>query len=196
MRNHLKYRYKNIIIFVFLVSSLLISDNLILFSKIKNNSIIEHPPYRKKLNTSANNYYFLDGITQVGYSFDVRNKCYILTKLNGTDFTTFELDSQLYEVNYGLNIIPIDFGNSSALHSLIFEQDDVDNQNFEWFSIQSLIIEENEIIVSLDDDYTTSFFATGTIAVMVQPSFSYNWLFLELDGNVINDFYDPIIILK
>lgn len=187
----MKGRFRKIAILVFLSCSLLISENLTLFSYFTHNSVIEPPLNRQKINTSGNNYYFLDGITQVGYSFDAKHECYILTELSGIDFTTFELDSQIYDVNYGLNIIPIDFGNSSALHSLIFEQDDIDDQNFDWFAIQPLILEENETIVSIDDTFSTSFFATGTVAILVQPSFSYNWLYLELDGNVVNDVYDP-----
>jgi hypothetical protein len=187
----MKGKYRKIVILVILLSTLLVSESITLFSNFSNNSIIEPPLDRQKIKTSGNNYYFLDGITQIGYSFDAKHECYILTELSGTDFTTFELDSQIYDVNYGLNIIPIDFGNSSTLHSLTFEQDDIDDQNFEWFAIQPLILEENETVVSLDDTFSMSFFAAGTVAILVQPSFSYNWLYLELDGNVINDIYDP-----
>ena len=187
----MKGKYRKIAILVFLLSILLGSESITILSHFTDNSYSEPPLDRQKINTSGNNYYFLDGITQIGYSFDAKHECYILTELGGTDFTTFELNSQIYDVNYGLNIIPIDFGNTSALHTLSFEQGDIDDQNFEWFAIQPLIIEENETVVSLDDTFSTSFFAAGTVAILVQPSFSYNWLYLELDGNVINDVYDP-----
>ena len=187
----MKTKHRKLIILLFLLCCLLLSEGTTLLSNFTNTFNNESPIYEQKINSSANNYYFIDGITVTGYSFDAKFECYIITELSGIDSTTFELDSKIYDVSYGLNIIPINFGNSTSLHSLIFEQNDVDDQNFNWFAVQSLIIEHNETIVSIDDTFTTSFFASGTVAILVQPSFSYNWLYLELDGNVINDVYDP-----
>ena len=135
-------------------------------------------------------YLYEDDIDQTSYSFNAMNESYIMCEIQNTDYTTFTFNSSVYNVSYGLNIFPIDFGNQNQSYNIEISQDDANNDVFDWLCVQPLFIKEDIIDVNLITTTDISFYAGGPISILVQPNFSYNWLYLEIDGKIINDIYD------
>jgi len=53
-----------------------------------------------------------------------------------------------------------------------------------------LFIDEDIVTVNQDTPTEISFDAGGDIALLVQPNFTYNWLYIEIDGDIINNVYN------
>ncbi|NVM27422.1 MAG: hypothetical protein HWN65_01160 [Candidatus Helarchaeota archaeon] len=136
------------------------------------------------------NYCYLTNINQTEYLFNAKGACYVLAEVNGTDFTSFQLDNETLDVSYGLNVFPKHFGENFTTHNITFLQNDIDNHNFKWVAVEPLFIKEGEITVNLTGYYNVSFNASGPITILMQPNFSLNWLYLEVDNVVINDIYN------
>lgn len=120
-------------------------------------------------------------------SFNAYNESYILCKIQNTDYTVFWFNGTQYDVSYGINIFPVDFGNVNQSYSIDISQADVNNDIFDWISVQPLYIESDIINVNLTSTTDISFYAGGEISILMQPNFSYNWLYLELDDVIINN---------
>ncbi len=138
---------------------------------------------------SLGNYTYIEDITQSVYEFNAKGECYILADLKGIDFTCFELDDIQYNLSYGINIFTKDFGNEFTAHTLEFQQSDINNDHFKWVCVEPLFIAMDNITVNLDQPEIIYFNAGGPISILMQPNFFYNWLYLEVDGVVINDIY-------
>ncbi|MFX0024019.1 MAG: hypothetical protein ACFE9S_16955 [Candidatus Hermodarchaeota archaeon] len=155
---------------------------------VKNERKNNWNPY----NPDYNNFLYLDDVDQTEYLFNAKEECYILVDINGTDFTSFILDGDEYEVSYGINIFPLDYGEEFTSHALEIQEKDIEKGSYNWITIEPLILIKDNITVNLEVPYITNIFAGGPISILVQPNFSYNWLYLEVDGKVINNIYDPI----
>ena len=134
-------------------------------------------------------FLFEDNVTQTTYNFNAYNESYIICKIQNTAYTSFTFNSSTYNVSYGLNTFPIDFGTVNQSYSIGISQSDIDNNVFDCICVQPLIIKEDTVVVNLESTTNISFYAGGIVSILVQPNFSYNWLYLEVDNIVINNIY-------
>ncbi|NVM27420.1 MAG: hypothetical protein HWN65_01150 [Candidatus Helarchaeota archaeon] len=186
----MKRNQKNCLASLFLISLIVISTFTPLFDtnlvKSKDQSSFDNYP----LDIAYDNYCYLTDLNQTDYFFNATGACYVLAEVNGTDFTSFQLDNETLEVSYGLNVFPKYFGANYTSHNLTFRQSDIDNNNLKWVTVEPLFIKDEEITVNLTGFYSVSFNASGPIAILMQLNFSLNWLYLEVDSTVINDIYN------
>jgi len=112
-----------------------------------------------------------------------------MCKIQNTDYTTFTFNNSVYNVSYGLNIFPIDFGSMNASYTITISQDDVNDDVFDWISVQPLYIKSDNIDVNLETPTNILFYAGGMISILLLPNFTYNCLYLEVDDTVINEMY-------
>ncbi|NHJ21818.1 MAG: hypothetical protein EAX91_12805 [Candidatus Lokiarchaeota archaeon] len=135
--------------------------------------------------------FLYEGTVKTNNTFNAYNESYIICKIQNIDYTKFWFNGSQYDVSYGMNIFPVDFGTVNQSYSIDVSQSDVENGIFDWISVQPLYIESDTIAVNLDSTTDINFDAGGSISILVQPNFSYNWLYLEVDGTIINNIYDP-----
>lgn len=135
--------------------------------------------------------FLYEGTVSTNNTFNAYNESYIICKIQNIDYTKFWFNGSQYDVSYGLNTIPVDFGTANQSYSIDVSQSDVDNEVFEWISVQPLFIKEDVIDVNLDSEpEEIPFYAGGCVSILVQPNFSYNWLYIEVDGTIINNIFD------
>lgn len=65
--------------------------------------------------------------------------------IKNTDFSNFTFNNTQYEVSYGLNYIPVDFGNSFSSYNISISQEDINSDVFNWMTVEPLIIKNNNI---------------------------------------------------
>ena len=124
-------------------------------------------------------FLYLNDITETSYKFHARGPGYVLVEIEGIDFTNFMLDNEIYEVSYGLNIIPKKF---YIYKTYKLEIDPLNLQYFKSITIEPLFICDGEIDVSLYETTEIIFKAGGPISILTRPTFAYNWLYLELQN--------------
>lgn len=129
-------------------------------------------------------------VDQTTYNFNAYNESYILCNIQNTAYANFTFNSSMYNVSYGINVIPIDFGVINQSYSIDIAQYDIDNDIFDWICVQPLIIKEESIEVNLATTTDRTFDAGGAITLLVQANFSYNWLEIEVDDIKINEIHD------
>ncbi len=134
-------------------------------------------------------YLYEDDVDQTLYNFSAKEECYIITDIKNTDYTTFTFNDTQYDVSYGLNVLPVDFGENFNSYNISISQDDIDNDIFDWISVQPLYIKEDIITVNMVTPEEILFNGSGLISILLQPNFTYNCLYLEVDDVVINDVY-------
>ncbi len=137
--------------------------------------------------------FLYDEDVSINNTFNAYNESYIICKIQNTDYTKFWFNGTQYNVSYGFNIFPVDFGNVNQSYSIDISQADVNNEIFDWVSVQPLYIDSDIIDVNLISPTNISFYAGGSISLLVQPNFSYNWLYIEVDGTIINNIYNTSI---
>ena len=159
--------------------------------------------YLNKLNQSNNDndpengfydpnlayYLYENNVENTEYNFNAEGECFVLVEIEDIDFTWFVLDDQNYSVSYGLNIIPVEFANPDESHQIL-----INTSNLEYFkslTVEPLILAENTLETSLNQNATINFQAGGPISILVRPTFAYNWLYVEL-----KDVNDESTILK
>lgn len=191
-RYKLKKQSWNSILSILLIIMVIFSGFTTIFSNLifDRNKNKREPAENVLLNLTYDNYCFINNVNQTEYFFNAKGPCYILAEVKGADFTSFKLDNENHSVSYGLNVFPKYFGENYTSHNITFEQTAIDNNYFDWITVEPLFLEENDIIVNLTTPYSTSFNASGAIAILIRPDFSYNWLYLEVDGIVINNIYN------
>ncbi|MFW9939769.1 MAG: hypothetical protein ACFFFT_01920 [Candidatus Thorarchaeota archaeon] len=133
--------------------------------------------------------YFLyeDTVDETEYSFNGYNESYIICKVQNTAYTNFTFNNTIYDASYGLNYYMVDFADVEESYDLIIEQADVNNDVFDWFCVQPLLIDEDEITVNMSTSEDITFNSGGGITLLFQPNFTYNELWIEFDGIVIKD---------
>ncbi|TFF90361.1 MAG: hypothetical protein EU548_03395, partial [Promethearchaeota archaeon] len=183
---------------LFMIITLLSQFTVILspffIKSIKNGSQIRDNKeiFKRDLpyNPLYGNFTYIDNVNQTEYFFNAKGACYVITEVENAGYTSLKLDNEIINVSYGSNIIPIDFGDSFTFHNLTLDQSDVDNCTFKWIAVEPLVIYEGVIDVNLSEYYLSYFNAYGPISILIQPNFSYNWLYLEIDGLIVNDIYN------
>ncbi|MFX0024577.1 MAG: hypothetical protein ACFE9S_19840, partial [Candidatus Hermodarchaeota archaeon] len=188
----IKIKSKKQLTTVFLILVIIFSGYTWMFNEYfyeLNKNSQQYDDLQQSYNPLLNNYTYINDVTQSIYEFNAKGECYLLADLKGTDFTSLKLDNDQYNLSYGINIFSKDFGYECTAHTLEFQQADIDNDNFKWVCVEPLFIAMDNITVNLDQPETIYFKAGGPISILMQPNFSYNWLYLEVDGVVINDIY-------
>jgi len=99
----------------------------------------------------------ITGISVTNHNFNAYNESYIMCDIQYTDYTNFTFNNSLYDVSYGLNILPVDFGTENVSYTLNISQNDVDNEVFNWITVQPLLIKSNLVEVELDSTTDISF---------------------------------------
>ena len=125
-------------------------------------------------------YLYLNEVTDTDYYFFPKGACYAIVDIVGIDITHFKIDNQIYDVSYGINIIPIEFSNQIKLHTINIEQ--VNLQYFKSLTVEPLFLAEDEIMVTLDQNTEINFKAAGPISILTRINFLYNWLYVELQN--------------
>jgi len=87
-----------------------------------------------------------------------------------------------------LNYYSIDFGTTNQSYSIGISQEDINNNVFDWISVQPLIIKEDNITVNMDNTTDVSFEGGGKISLLLQINFTYNNFWVEVDNKVIKIF--------
>lgn len=144
-------------------------------------------------NPYIDNFLYEKEITQSKYVFEAKDECYLIAEIEGIDFTVLDFDGQIFELSYGLNVFPMEFGNNFEIHFL-----NIGFENLEYFkslSVQPLIISEGFIETELFYDSVLNFHASGMISILTRPEFAYNWLYAELrnesgDSTIIKSMYN------
>ncbi|MFW9874014.1 MAG: hypothetical protein ACFFG0_12980, partial [Candidatus Thorarchaeota archaeon] len=186
----IKYKYGLIACFIIgitLFSSLIpfIDYNFAKFSK--NDQLL---PKSIWFDPKLADFLYDDSIDETTYPFNAYNESYIMCKIQNTDFTTFTFNNSVYNVSYGMNIIPVNFGTVNQSYSITISQSDANNDIFDWICVQPLYIKTGNINVNLDTTTDISFHAGGMISILIQPNFSYNWLYVEVDNVIVNNIYN------
>ncbi|MFW9881330.1 MAG: hypothetical protein ACFFG0_50340, partial [Candidatus Thorarchaeota archaeon] len=190
-KNQRKKEYRNslivsLVIILTLFSSLtpFLDDNFL--SLGRNNHKLKGNWY----NPDFPEFLYEDDVDQMLYNFSAKEECYIIMDIKNTDYTTFTFNETQYEVSYGLNIFPIDFGESFSSYNISVSQEDINNNIFNWIAVEPLYIKSGIINVNLTSTTDISFYAGGMISILMRPNFTYNWLYLEVDNLIINNIYN------
>ena len=158
--------------------------------------IVEKNEQKSWYDPRLSDFLYDDTVDETSYNFNAYGESYAICMIQNIDYTTFTLDAIVYNVSYGLNMIPINFGNENISYTLSISQEDVNNNVFDWISIEPLCIKSDAFEANLDTTTDITFEAAGLISLLVQPNFSYNWLYIEIDGTVINNIYDTDTYLE
>ncbi len=128
-------------------------------------------------------YLYLNEVTETEYESRPKGACYIIVDIVGIDFTSFMIDDDVYEVSYGLNIIPINFSNI-PFKSYRLQFDPVDLPYFKSIAIEPFFLAEDEVELILGQETSISFQAGGPISILSRINFSYNSFSVELINNI------------
>ena len=150
---------------------------------------IKEKPKPVWFNPNLADFLYEEDINQTTYNFNAYNESYIICKIQNKAYTSFTFNSSTYNVSYGLNYFPIDFGTVNQSYSIGIAQSDIDNDVFNWICVQPLIIDEDVVTTNLSNSTNISFDAGGLVSLLIQPNFTYNCLYVEIDGIIINDMY-------
>ncbi|NVM31919.1 MAG: thrombospondin type 3 repeat-containing protein, partial [Candidatus Helarchaeota archaeon] len=190
-------KYRNYLFCIFIIAFIVTSEligilTLFLPVPIKRRNTDETDLKMGELpyNPAYGNFTYVDNVTQLEYFFNAKEECYILAEVNGTDFTSFKLDNEVCNISYGLNIYPAYFGANFTAHNITVEQSDLDNGTIKWLAVEPLLLKEDNIVVNLSEFYVDTFSAAGPVSLLIQPNFSYNWLYVEVDSMILNNIYN------
>lgn len=140
------------------------------------------------------NYLFVNNLTSNKYIFSAKGECYILVDVDNTDFSFFYLDGEKYDVSYGFNALRRRFSNPMAsddeLSNHTLEIDPSELQYFKYVCVEPIYLAQGNVNVTLNETNEIDFKAGGVISILVQHSFPYNWLYLQLDGVILKEIYN------
>lgn len=152
---------------------------------IENISIQDFP-----YNPIYGNYTYVNNVNETIYFFNAKGPCYVLAEVGNIDFTSFRLDNDIYNVSYGLNTFSIDFGVFFRLHNITIDQSVIDGNYLSWLAVEPLYLKEDTVSVNLTEFSVSNFLGAGLVSILIQPDFSYNWLYLEVDNIILNNIYN------
>ena len=138
-------------------------------------------------------YLYENNVVSTKYKFNAEGECFVLVEIENIDFTWFVLDGLIYNVSYGLNIIPVNFADPYESHKIVIYPSNLDY--FKSLTVEPLILAGGTLETSLDQNTEIDFRAGGMISILTRPSFLYNWLYVELvnetgKNKVLKDIYD------
>ena len=138
-------------------------------------------------------FFYDDTIDEPSYNFNAYNESYIVCKIQNTAYANFTLDGIIYNVSYGMNYIPIDFGNINQTYTVNFDSDDISADVYDSFTVEPVIIKSGLIEINPDTTSNIVFNASGLISFLITwdctsfNNFTYDELYVEYDGTVINE---------
>ena len=174
MTRVIKYKDKLKVIAITLITIILITQ-ITPFIRANDNNLPEE-------------YLFLQYPTELSYSFLAKGECYLIAEIENIDYLYTTLDENEYLLSYGLNVIPIDFSDSPAVHLMTLQQ--ISSNFIKSLSVEPLFLAEGVINTSLYQNKIVNFKAGGPISILLQPNFSYNNLYVELDGHIHKKIYN------
>jgi len=135
-------------------------------------------------------YLYLSYPDQEEYKFSAEEECYVIIDVINIDFTYFYLDDEPYQLSYGLNTFHMKF--SDEIHKINLPPNP--NNFIKHLIVQPIILaEESDLTVSPDIKTSVWFYAGGLISVLLKPDFSYNELYLDIDGNILKNNYSTTL---
>lgn len=173
------------------------SKSLIIITGIIISSVISTPFMINTFNQNnpdPSNWLFISDVSNPSYSFNADGQGYILIDISGIDYTEFSLNDEVFAVSYGVNLIRYYF--DGDLNPYIINIDEHDIQYFDTLSVEPIVLYDDKLTCNLEQKTTIQFSASGPISILTKPEFLYNWLYVELDGNIIKDTQDPSIYPK
>lgn len=153
-----------------------------------------------------------DEIDEASIPFNAYGESYIVCNVTDIAYTNFSITAtgfdEEYDVSYGTNYIPVNFGEEEKTFTVTFE----DYTKIDWFVVEPVIIAMDSIDIDLDaTPEEISFDSGGLVSFLViwnctsWNNFTYDELYVEYDGIVINEIetgwdpsleLDPSIIAK
>ncbi|MFX0142208.1 MAG: hypothetical protein ACFFDN_51695, partial [Candidatus Hodarchaeota archaeon] len=155
---------------------------------------IDHTSKPRLAQVEISNYLYLSSVETGEHYFFAEKECYILVEIEGTDFTTFTLDEVEYTLSNGLNKIKEFFSQGLSGFPANTHRIEIDSTQLDYFksiTVEPLLIHEGAVTTDLINYIDIPFKAGGLISILIQPEFTYNWLYIEVDNEVIKDIYDP-----
>lgn len=158
---------------------------------------------------NASDFFYDDTIDETSYPFNAHNESYIVCKVQNTAYANFTLDSVVYNISYGINYIPINFGNENKTYTVTFHSYDISRNIYDWFTVQPVIIDSGNVAINPDTTTDLTFESAGLISFFIiwdcsiLNNFTYDELYVEYDGTVINEIredwthekeIDPLIV--
>ncbi|MGB5912150.1 MAG: hypothetical protein WBH31_13235 [Promethearchaeia archaeon] len=134
-----------------------------------------------------------DDVDLSTYPFNAWNESYAIFKIRNTAYSNITLDGQMYNISYGMNYIAIDFGEENQSHTLYLDPTDVNNDVYEWISVQPVVIKSGFIDINPVTTTSINFEAGGSVSFLLywnmtkNNNFTYDELYVEYDGTVINE---------
>ena len=156
--------------------ALILMSEIIPLIKVKGNG--ESPPQ----------YLYLRYPGYLSYNFTAKGACYLYADVEDTDYITVTLDGEDFVLSYGINIFPVEFSESYEVHNVTFPGSA--SSCIKSFAIEPLYLAEGNVNTSLDEDTVIMFKAGGLVSLLVQPNFSYNWLYVEVNETIYKKMYN------
>jgi len=138
-------------------------------------------------------FFYDDTIDETSYNFNAQNQSYITCKIHNTPYANFTLDNKVYNVSYGMNYIPIDFGNQNKSYTVTFDSEDITNDVYDWFVVQPVFVASGDVVINPSTTTDITFDAGGLVSLFLTwntndfNNFTYDELYIEYDGTVINE---------
>lgn len=151
------------------------------------------PPTPIWYDPELSDFLYEDDVNGTIHEFNAYDKSYIICKIRNRAFTNFTFNDTIFDVAYGLNSFPVDFGTENASYTITIEQEDVNNDVYEWIIVEPAIIAAGEIEVNPDTPTSVDFYAGGFVSILIRMNytllnnFSYDKLYLEYDGTILNE---------
>ncbi|MFX1400245.1 MAG: hypothetical protein ACFE8V_03245 [Promethearchaeota archaeon] len=125
------------------------------------------------------------------HRFKAKGECYVIIDVINIDFTYFTLDDVLYQLSYGLNTFHMKFSDDFKTHNIMLP---LNPSNY----IKQLVVQPLILAEGSEDTYSHNktsvwFDAGGLISILLKPEFSYNELYLEIDGNILKYNYSTTL---
>lgn len=140
-------------------------------------------------NPLASDYLYEDNLSDETLEFNAYNESYIVCKVKDTAFANFTFEGTTYNISYGMNYIPIDFGEENETHYIYLD----DKDNYEWFAVEPVILDEGLMDINPTTKTNISFKSAGLISFLITwnctelNNFTYDELYVEYDGIVLNE---------
>ena len=190
MKRQTKKQWKYGLITMFLIFAMTAP---VVFKFIEFETVNKKPQPISWFDPKLSDFFYNDTINETSYNFNANNESYIVCKIHNAPYANFTLDGTIYNVSYGMNYIPINFGLENKSYTVLFDQSDITNDVYDWFVVQPVVIDSDSIDINLATPTDISFDAGGFVSFYIRwnytsfNNFTYDQLYVEYDGIVINE---------
>ena len=185
-----KTKWKNGLIAIFFIVAITAPD---VYKFIDFRTVNEKTQPKSWYDPRLSDFFYDDTINETSYNFNAYDESYIVCKIQNTAYSNFTLDGTIYDVSYGMNYIPIDFGSENKSYTVTFDPDDISAKVYDWFIVQPVIIDSGIVAINPSTPTNITFKAGGLVSFFVLwnctsfNNFTYDELYVEYDGTVINE---------